>query len=87
MVLRLAGGALPALGDQAAYRPDHEAFFRGAPAYAWVNAKALVDLLCRQGAEKKENPEAPSPMEEIPLDKLAPAYGLTGLRTIALSLE
>jgi hypothetical protein len=87
VVFRLAGGALPALGDQAAYSADHQAFFRGAPAYAWVNAKVLVDLLCRQWAGKKENPAAPSPEEEIPLDKMAEACGLTGLKTIALSLE
>jgi hypothetical protein len=87
VVLRLAGGALPVLGDQAAYGADHQACFRNAPAYAWVNAKALLDLLCRQWAEKKENPETPRPVEEIPLDKLAAACGLTGLKTVALSLE
>jgi hypothetical protein len=87
VVIRLAGGALPVLGDQAAYSADHRAFFREAPAYAWVNAKALLDLLCRQWAEKKENPEAPSPVEEPPPDKLVAAYGLTGLKTVALGLE
>jgi len=87
VVARLAGGALPALGDQAAYGPDHQAFFRGAPAYAWLDARALVDLFCHQWAGRKENSEAPAPAEEIPLDKLAAACGLTGLKTIALSLE
>lgn len=87
VVLRLSGGALPVLGDLAAYNSDHQAFFRNASAYAWINARTLSDLLCRCWAQRKDNPDAPTPVEDIPPERLLAACGLTGLKTIALSIE
>jgi hypothetical protein len=81
VVIRLGGGAVPALGEQAAFSGNHEALFRDAPAYAWLNARVLVEILTRLASEKKENPAAPKP------DKLMSALGLGGLKTLAVSLR
>ena len=41
VVIRLTGGAVPTLGELAAYQASHQALFREAPFYGWVNVKAI----------------------------------------------
>ena len=53
VVIRLTGGALPTVGELAAYQASHQALFRDAPFYGWVNVKAFVDALGRKSAENK----------------------------------
>src|ERR1035437_6186120 len=43
VIARLTGGAQPTLGDLATYQASHQAFFRDAPFYGWVNVKAFAD--------------------------------------------
>jgi hypothetical protein len=86
VLARLAGGSVPALGDQAAYQANHQALFRDAPAYAWVNLKALIDGWMRAAADKKENPDAPNPFDFKP-EKLLGALGFSGLKTLAFSFQ
>ncbi|HWW01453.1 MAG TPA: hypothetical protein VNZ64_17280 [Candidatus Acidoferrum sp.] len=86
VVVRLTGGAVPALGETAAYQANHLAMFRDAPCYGWVNAKVLLDLIVRQAAEKKENPDAPNPFDLKP-DKIISALGLSALKTFACSFQ
>jgi hypothetical protein len=75
VVVRLTGGAVPTLGETAAYQANHLAMFRDTPFYGWVNAHVLVTLFARQAAEKKENPDAPNPFDLKP-DKIISALGL-----------
>jgi hypothetical protein len=86
VVVRLTGGAVPTLGETAAYQANHLAMFRDAPCYGWLNAKALVDLIVKEAAEKKENPDAPNPFDVKP-EKIISALGLSALKTAAFSLQ
>jgi hypothetical protein len=86
VVSRLTGGSVPPLADQAAYQANHMALFRNSPLYAWVNAKAFIDLLLKEASQKKENPDAPNPFDLKP-DKVITALGLSALKTIALSFQ
>ena len=86
IAMHLTGSAMPSLKDLAAYDADHQAAFRGAPFYGWVNMKPFVELITRQAAEKKE-PEAPDPFGNVNPAKIVAAMGLAGVKTIAFNLE
>ena len=86
VVAKLAGGAMPALGDSAAYQANHLAMFREAPCYGWVNAKAFIDILIRKLSEKKAS-EAANVLDSLNPEKLIGATGLAGLKTIAFSMQ
>jgi hypothetical protein len=86
VVARVTGGAVPPLADAAAYQADHAALFRDAPLYGWINLKAIIDMLTRRLAEKKENTEAPNPFDVKP-DKILGAMGLSGLKTLAFNFR
>jgi hypothetical protein len=86
VVTRLTGGALPTLGDLAAYQASHQAFFREAPCYGWVNVKAFVDTLGRKSSEG--TPADPAdPLEPLKPDKIINATGLGGCKALAFSLQ
>lgn len=79
---RQSGGAVPALGEQAAFDKDYQARFRSALGYGWLNAKPLVDLALKLAGAAGEEAAAmgiPSP------SKIMGAVGITGLRTISFS--
>ena len=86
VVIRLTGGAVPSLGELAVYQASHQAFFREAPFYGWVNVKAIVDTLARKSAETKP-PETPDPFEPLKPEKLVSATGLASCRTLAFDLQ
>src|SRR6266581_7189101 len=86
IAMHLTGSSMPSLRDLAAYEADHQAMFRDAPFYGWVNMKAFVELITRQAAEKKE-PEAPDPFGNVNPAKIVAAMGLAGVKTIAFNLE
>jgi hypothetical protein len=86
VAIRLTGGALPALGELDAYQADHQALFRDAPLYGWVNAKSAVELLSRNSAGKAEA-DAPDPFDVIPPEKIINVTGLAGVKTLAFSLQ
>ena len=86
-VARISGGALPNLAEQATFAAEHAGLFRDAPLYAWLNAEPFFGALARQSAGRKENPDAPSPVEEMRLDKLFGAAGLLDIRSIAFAAK
>jgi len=87
VVARLSGGSAPCIGDQADFQASKQALFREAHGYAWLNGKALFDVIVREAATVKENPQAPNPFEVFKPAKLLSASGLSGLKTIALSMS
>lgn len=87
VAIRMTGGSMPALGDLAAYNANHQAFFRDAPLYAWLNLKAVIDMLAKSGSEKKESDAAPDPFGTPRMDKMLAAFGVTGLRTGAFTAQ
>ena len=86
VVSRLTGGSSPVLADLAAYDANHQALFRDAPFYAWINIKAFIDMLSRKSAEPKD-PDAPDPSGGLNFEKIAGATGLSGLKTVGLKLQ
>ncbi len=86
VVASLTGGAIPALGDSAAYQANHQAMFREAACYGWANAKTFIDILVRKMSEKKDS-DAPNVMDALKPEKLFGAVGLTGLKTVAFCLQ
>jgi hypothetical protein len=78
---RLTGGALPPLSDNPVFAADKLAQFRDAPLYyGWFNAKTFFDVLAHI-PPPEPNPDAPSPMPQIPWDKILSASGLMGLKS------
>jgi hypothetical protein len=84
---RLTGGSVPALSELAAYNVNHQSLFRDVPLYGWVNLKAFIDMLAKSAAEKKESDAAPDPFGAPKMDKMLAAFGVTGLRTAAFTMQ
>ncbi|HWX18581.1 MAG TPA: hypothetical protein VN578_01620 [Candidatus Binatia bacterium] len=85
VMVRLAGGSVASLGEQASYQAC-QPMFRESPVYGWVNVKTLMDVLTKAAAEKKDNPDAPNPFDFKP-EKVFAALGLSGLKTLAFSFQ
>jgi len=80
VVLRLAGGPVPALADDATFSANQLALFRDAAAFGWFNAKPFFDVLAHLPPEKP-NPQAPNPLPFPSADKAVPGTGLGGLKS------
>jgi hypothetical protein len=88
VAIRLTGGALPPLSDHPLFAADRLAHFRNAPlCYGWLDAKTLFDVLAHIPRQPQPDSEAPSPMPQIPWDKIIGASGLTSLKTISFSFH
>lgn len=80
VLVHQSGGLAPALSEEAAYQGNHNAMFRDAPFYVWMNVKPLIENLTHKAMETpSDNPLAPKP------DRLVASTGLGGLRTVAFS--
>ncbi|MEO6036286.1 MAG: hypothetical protein ABIQ35_13600 [Verrucomicrobiota bacterium] len=80
VLVHQANGLAPSLSEEASYEPVHNAMFRDAPFYIWMNVKPLIEIFTRRAAETpSDNPLMPKP------DKLVSSLGLGGLKTAALS--
>ena len=86
VVTRLTGSAAPSLSELASYQASHQAYFRDAPFYGWVNVKAFADTLGRKSAESKP-PDPADPFEPLKPDKIVSATGVGSCKTIAFNLQ
>jgi hypothetical protein len=85
IVEHLTGGSAPALNDNAVFAADKLAQFRDAPLYyGWFNAKTFFTVLSHI-PQPEPNPDAPSPMPQIPWDKSLAASGAMGLKSASFS--
>ncbi len=84
ILIALAGGSVPMLGDLPAYQASHNALFRESPAYGWVNAKLLINALSGKPANSTEADSQPNTFLP-PLSKITTVLGLNGLKTGAVS--
>jgi hypothetical protein len=81
----LTGGTMPSLADSAVFAADKLSQFRDSPLYyGWFNAKTFFTMLA-QIPPQQPNPEAPSPMPQMPWDKILNASGLMGLKSASFS--
>jgi hypothetical protein len=81
VLTRQSGGLLPALDEQPAFQTDYAARLRGAPIYAWLNIKDLLDTLTKAQAAEGDDitPTGPRP------GAMLEAAGLTGLTSASLA--
>lgn len=80
VLVHQAGGIAPSLMEEAMYESHHQAMFRDAPFYAWINVKPFVDAFGKRSVdEPSDNPLALKP------DKMVSATGIAGLKTLAFS--
>jgi hypothetical protein len=86
VLVRLNGGPVPALADSALYQANHLTLFRESPAYAWLNAKAFVDVLAPRSSDKVEG-DPSDPLAAPAPSRLMAALGLNGLKTMAVSYQ
>lgn len=84
ILIKQSGGLVPTLSEQAIYEKDHQAMFRSALSYGWINAAALVDVLNKVLAAEAANAE-PNPMGLTP-DKIVSALGINELKSIAFQV-
>ena len=85
VVAHLTGGSAPALNDNAIFAADKLAQFRDAPLYyGWFNAKTFFTVLSHI-PQPEPNPDAPSPMPQIPWDKSLAASGALGLKSASFA--
>ena len=83
ILVRQSGGAVPALGEQAAFDSDYQARFRNAVFYGWVHFKPIAAVLSRlaSDAAKDNPPDSPN------WSKIITATGIGGLKTLSFSLS
>jgi hypothetical protein len=85
VVEHLTGGSAPALNDNTVFAADKLAQFRDAPLYfGWFNAKTFFTVLSHI-PQPEPNPDAPSPMPQIPWDKSLAASGALGLKSASFA--
>jgi hypothetical protein len=87
VMVHLTGGAMPCLGDLAAYEANRLALFRNAPVYGWANVKLLLDVLNRSASQNSDDDDMPDPMPALNPGKMITAIGLGGLKTFAFNFE
>jgi hypothetical protein len=85
VVAHLTGGSAPALADVPAFEANRLAFFRDAPFYGWVNAKAFLDLFYSKPADKDS--DTPNPLAMFSPDRLIAASGLGSMKTFAFAFQ
>jgi hypothetical protein len=84
LLARHLGGAAPAVAGQAAYEVCHNALFRNANVYAWLNAGPVMQILGTP--PKRTAPPPPSVVDIIEKEKLVRGAGLTGLKSAGLAV-
>jgi hypothetical protein len=85
VVAHLTGSSVPALNDNAIFAADKLAQFRDSPLYfGWFNAKTFFNVLASI-PQPEPNPDAPSPMPQIPWDKTLAASGAMGLKSASFT--
>jgi hypothetical protein len=85
VLVHLTGGAMPALGELAAYDANRLAVFRDSPFYGWANTKAFMDVLTRKKA--KEDSDTADPFAMFSPAKILAATGLGAIKTLAFSTQ
>ncbi len=86
ILARMANAPLKTLGEVASYESAQTTMFHDAPAFAWVNAKVLIDTFFPKdaGAAQTDSTANANPFAFKP-EKIVAALGLKGLRSVAAS--
>ena len=86
-VLARLGGAsgTPSLADQAGFQADRATHFRDALVFAWMNLQPIYGAFLERRKETAK-PPLREPLLVPGMDKLLPAIGLAGVKSVALKL-
>jgi hypothetical protein len=90
ILIRQAGGAVPALAEHGPFAANYGTLFRDTPTYGWVNLKAIVDLISAKPKEEDKAAEKDEEDAEAPAideTKLMSALGLGGLQSLAFAVK
>ena len=80
ILIKQSGGLVPVLADEPAYEANHNALFRDAHLFAWLNIRPLMDAIKASSKDDEpQNPFAPKP------EAIMSALGLDGLKSAAFS--
>jgi hypothetical protein len=79
---RQEGGLVPPLGEQADFQADYAARLRNSPIYAWVNTRALMDVLAKPPTDAGDGTAA-----LLKFNGLAGALGLQDLTSASVSWQ
>jgi hypothetical protein len=76
------------LQDDATFQKEHQAHFREALAYGWLNFKPLIDVLAAEAKGNDSQASAGnSPIAMPEWSKVLAASGLTGLRSLSFNVQ
>lgn len=82
VLIKKSGGLVTGLAEDPAYEATHNALFRGAAAYGWLNIAVVNDIIKEIGGKiQSDDPFAPK------AEKILSAVGLDGLKNIGLSYQ
>jgi len=81
IAVRLTGGLFAALDDEPLFAADYRARLRGAQAYLWIDAQAILNTLGHASADP-DDPEAPA-SAGLDFRTLLSASGFSDLKTAA----
>jgi hypothetical protein len=85
VVVHLTGGAMPSLGELAAFEANRLSLFRESPFYGWVNLKRIIDAATSKSADKE--PDAANPFAMFNPERIMAATGVNGLKTFAFAVQ
>ncbi len=81
---RQVGGTVPGLAELPAYEANHNAMFRDALMFGWLNFKPIAALITRKATEASAG--GGSPINVKP-DKIMEVLGLADVKTLAFNLN
>lgn len=83
VLVNQSGGGAGVLADQSVYAGSHQASFRDAKAYGWVNVKSILELFTKNAGQDQGGAQGfgMSP------DKIITALGLNALNALAVNFK
>lgn len=84
ILVNQGGGGAGTLGEQSLFAASHQAHFRDANAYGWINLKSILDQFTKNA---KDGAGAGAQGFGLTPDKIITAIGLNGLNALALSFR
>lgn len=87
ILVRLSGGSLPALGEQANFQTAYSANFRNSVGYFWVNMKTVLGLAMKELDKQSADAPQDNPMAPPSPAKIFSALGITSLESAGLYMS
>lgn len=86
VIARLGGGTVPALADKSVFEGARQAVSRDVLAFGWVDPAPIIDAVAKLPSSPSGQTKA-TDQQPVRTDRLLPAIGLTGLKSLAFALR